>query len=425
MVLPTARKPEGGFQFISVVHLCAVWTAYSNQRIHLSDIRFWCAAQEMVARRCQLTAGQQPVYRQDELHLLTGRRGGITAALARLQTNGLLTWETSALTFPSPVIETNTPLATMLAKIPNQHRRIPVPRRLLRFLAKGGSRVLLATILGHLLCCLYYRQGQCRAEGFCKASWIADVFGVSPRAVKTARQRLEALGFLQRTETLHWVRNRYGQKMTINLQWDGTPGVPSGSHTPAHEIAPPPASLSSKIAPPDSHKELFPRTKKHQNPACSGPTGVLSTLFAQARECLRTGTSLFEEPLPPVCTPAVTATSHAQASPVSVQPQPLPPPRLQHVLLPDLHDMERLFLLYTQAVKAQMVDSSEADRLNFVALAQHAPRFQPKNPGGLFLQLLRHRRFAVITQAEEDQARRRLTTYLYARPGGESRSLAA
>jgi hypothetical protein len=422
---PTAqRKPEGGFQFISVAHLCAVWCAYESRRLRLHDVRLWCAAQEMLARRCQLTAGQQPVYRHDELHSLTGGRGGITAALARLQTNGLLTWATSALTFPSPVIEANTPLATMLAKIPNQHRRIPVPRRLLRFLAKGCSRVLLATILGHLFRCLYYRQGQCRAEGFCKASWIADVFGVSPRAVKTARQRLEALGFLQRTETPQWVRNRYGQKMTINLQWEGTLGVPSGAQTPAREIAPPPALLSSEIAPPDSDRQLLTE-QNHQNPACGAPTGVLSTLFAQAQACLRNGTSLLEEPDPSEGIPAVTAAPHVQTLPVAVQPPPLPPPRLQHVLVPDLHDLARLLLLYTQAVQAQLVDSSEAARLNFVALAQHVLRFQPKNPGGLFLQLLRHRRFAVITQAEEDHARRRLNTYLYARPGGETRSLAA
>src|SRR5215813_6154757 len=222
MVLPTARKPEGGFQFISVTHLCALWSAYDTQRIRLSDVRLWCAAQEMVARRCHLTIGQRPVYRHNELQSLTGRRGSVTASVARLCTAGLLSWEATALTFPAPVLEPNTPLATMLAQIANARRRIPVPRRLLRFLAKGCSRVLLATILGHLFRCLYYRQGQCHAQGFCKASWIAEVFGVSERAVKTARQHLEALGFLHRIETPLWVRNRYGQKMAVNLHWEGT-----------------------------------------------------------------------------------------------------------------------------------------------------------------------------------------------------------
>jgi hypothetical protein len=273
MMLPTACKPDGGFQFISVTQLCAIWCAYDDGRLHLHDVRLWCAAQELLARRCQVPAGQQPMYRQDELCLLTGSRRGVSTAISRLETMRLMIWEASALTFPAPVIETNTPLATMLTRIPNQHRRIPVPRRLLRFLAKGCSRVLLATVLGHLFRCLYYRHGQCRADGFCKASWIATVFGVSERAVKTARHRLEALGFLQRTETPQWVRNRYGQKMTINLQWDGTPGVSSRALAPVHETAPPPAPLSLAIAPPDSYKKLLTETK-HQKPAGGGPAGV-------------------------------------------------------------------------------------------------------------------------------------------------------
>jgi hypothetical protein len=424
MVLPTARKPEGGFQFISVVHLCAVWCAYESRRLRLHDVRLWCAAQEMVARRCQLTAGQQPVYRHDELHSLTGGRGGITTALARLQTNGLLTWATSALTFPSPVIEANTPLATMLAKIPNQHRRIPVPRRLLRFLAKGCSRVLLATILGHLLRCLYYRQGQCHAEGFCKASWIADVFGVSPRAVKTARQRLEALGFLQRIDTPHWVRNRYGQKMRINLQWDGTPGVPTGASAPVHEIAPPPASLSSEIAPPDSDGKLLTE-QKYQKPAYSRPTGVLSTLFAQVQEAMRNGTLVIEEP-PPLRGDDVKATVPVTSPPATTRkPRPFTPPQLAHVILPDLQDMARLLVLYAQAIQHHLIGSSEADRLSFVALAQHVLHFRPVNPGGLFLQLLKQQRFDFITQEEEDTARRRLSAYVYHDPPGAGLSAVA
>jgi hypothetical protein len=82
MMLPAAGKPDGGFQFISVAHLCAVWCAYDSRRIRLHDVRLWCAAQEMVARRCQLAAGQQPLYRQDELHSLLGESGGIPATLA-------------------------------------------------------------------------------------------------------------------------------------------------------------------------------------------------------------------------------------------------------------------------------------------------------------------------------------------------------
>jgi hypothetical protein len=424
MVLSTARKPEGGFQFLSVAHLCAVWCAYRQANIQLADVRIWCAAQEMVARRCQLPSGQQPRYRHDELKLLVGKGGGVTAALARLQTAGLLTWNATALTFPQHAPHTDDVLAAMLAQIPNHQRRVPVPRRLLRFLAKGCSRVLLATTLGHLFRCLYYRQGQCRAEGFCKASWIAQVFGVSERAVKTARRRLETLGFLQRTETPQWVRNRYGQKMTINLQWDGAAMSTLVSFAAVSETAPPAMPESLEITPLDSNKKLLSE-KKYQQPACGGPTGILSTLFAQARECLRSGTTLIEEP-PPVLKPAILAPVQAQQSSTSVHTaSPATPPHLQHVLLLDLQDMERLLALYAQAVQASLIGPSEAERLSFVALAHHVLRFKPVNPGGLFVQLLRQRRFDFITQQEEDRAQQRLKRYDYGDGHGFLRLAAA
>src|SRR5262245_47094931 len=96
------QKPEGGYRFISAALLYKVWCSYNSERIRLYDVRLWCAAQEMVARRCQLAVGQQPVYRYDELRQLVGGGGGIPTALARLHSSGLLMWEATAVTFPSP-----------------------------------------------------------------------------------------------------------------------------------------------------------------------------------------------------------------------------------------------------------------------------------------------------------------------------------
>jgi hypothetical protein len=45
------------------------------------------------------------------------------------------------------------------------------------------------------------------------------------------------------------------------------------------------------IAPPDSYADLSASTEP-QTPAAGGPTGVLSALFAQAREELRNGSTL-------------------------------------------------------------------------------------------------------------------------------------
>src|SRR5581483_12049950 len=146
----------------------------------------------MVARRClTLEKGQRISYTRTELQELTEREGG-AASLKRLTHCGLLTWAAEAITFPfvPHLAGQRTGLSDMLALVRNNKRQVPVPRRLLRFLAGGCSRVMVATVFGHLFRCLYYRQGECRPEGLCKASWIADVFGVSERAVKTARHGL-------------------------------------------------------------------------------------------------------------------------------------------------------------------------------------------------------------------------------------------
>ena len=57
-----AKKPIGGFVFLSVQQLCLVWWAYRIRLIQLRDFRVWFAAQEMGARRCQLDPGQVPEY---------------------------------------------------------------------------------------------------------------------------------------------------------------------------------------------------------------------------------------------------------------------------------------------------------------------------------------------------------------------------
>ena len=414
MASSAVRKPEGGFQFISVKQLCAVWCAYELALIRLVDVGVWFAAHELVARRCQLRDERQPMYTRDEIAKLTGRVGGVSASIDHLQACGLLTWETQAITFNLFLPEqVSSALETMLAQITNHKRRVPVPRRLLRFLAQGCTRVLVATVLGHLFRCLYYRDGQCQPEGLCKASWIAQVFGVSERAVKTARQQLEAIGFLRRTKTAQWVLNRYGQKMTISLHWAGRP-LPEALHPePVAELAPLPASSPHETAPPDSHQQL-PTEEKNQKPATSRPVGVLSTLFAQARECLRTGTALPTDSEPPVARTVSAPVRKGQESTHVVPQTPMPAPRLQHVTLPDLKDTERLLALYTQSVQAKLIGPSDAERLTFVGLAQHVLAYRPENAGGLFRQLLTRRCFHFVTQQDEDAAQQRLKQYLYA-----------
>ena len=77
-------------------------------------------------------------------------------------------------------------LDATLDLISHPDRRVPVPRRIIRLIASGARRTLIATILGHLIRCLFYKHGECHPKGCCKASWIAEVFGVSERCRQEA-----------------------------------------------------------------------------------------------------------------------------------------------------------------------------------------------------------------------------------------------
>src|SRR5712691_6220499 len=96
-----AKKPHGGFLFLTVRQLCLVWWAYRLRLIQLMDFRVWFAAHEIAGRRCQLDPGQVPEVTPQELHGLVGGGGGeyLRASIRRLEAVGLLTWSSTKLTF--------------------------------------------------------------------------------------------------------------------------------------------------------------------------------------------------------------------------------------------------------------------------------------------------------------------------------------
>ena len=176
---------------------------------------------------------------------------------------------------------------------------MPVPRRIVRLIAGGARRTLIATILGHLIRCLFYKRGMCHPKGCVKASWIAEVFGVSERRVHEQRRHLVALGWLLPQETSQRTLNGHGLWVTINLAWDALAEAKERLYEPAVEQAgggegaPEPASPAAEspgqtVTPSGrkkpveivhplniENKEPLPRGgSKNQEPASGGPTGV-------------------------------------------------------------------------------------------------------------------------------------------------------
>jgi hypothetical protein len=368
-----ARKPFGGFLFLTVTQLAIIWWAYRRRHIQLKDLRVWFGALELVARRCKLKGGQEACYGTKELRALVAGRGGEEHSIRRLETVGLLRWSASDITFAREVsdlrIRDVSGLHEMLSKIQNTRRKVPVPRQVVRFIASPCKRCVIATILGHLMRCLYYRAGECVSGGFCKASWVAEVFSIDLRNVKASRKFLaDTLGLFEYVPVPQSLLNRYGYKVILNLSWNG--GAVDKSSPAQCGLPPLDAHTDSSLPPLEEHIKPL-RERKHQKPACGGKdTGVL--------ERKRVGE-----------------------------------PTLAHIVPEDLRETTRVLTLFEQAQERGLIGGSESERLTFVATAERARVRAEKNAEGLFAELVRRRLWHFVTQDDEDRAQARLREHFY------------
>lgn len=361
-------RPVWGFCRVRPETLCRIWLGMRSGLLERVDLQTWFAAHELLMRRCMLVKGRLPFYSVRELVPLTGLRSSVLrAALRRLQRAGLLSWSEQALVMKdgtSGNVAAVAGLSEMLSLVANHHRTLPIPRHTVLLLAQTRRPVLIATLLGHLFRGMYYRSKECFSWGTCKASWIADAFGVDVRNVKLARRELQRLGWMRPLGSLHWHRQRHGQSFVVCLGWRSKPRTRS---TP---IPPPRHGLSTgKSPPPDSYRNL-PSEVNHQN----RPRARLAGVQGQAKS----------------------------------QKEGTPEPRLAHVLPIDLSAPGRTAELFRQAVRAGMVQRDVmAERLWFFAAAERAKR-RADNPGGYFVSVLKQRRWSGMNLGDEERAREAL-----------------
>ncbi len=344
-------KPDGGFCFISAGALLRCWGEYRAGNVEYRDVRVWFAAHELVARRCTLGKGRKPAYNEQELAgLVKGRGKHFRSSLRRLEARSLLCFGESALTFPRPETTSR-----------QERRLIPVPRRTLRFLASCRRPVVAATVLGHLVRCLYYRDGLCLPKGTCKASWVSDTFGVDVRGVKGARKQLAEIGWLRLVDSQHWHRQRWGATAVINLSWAGpTEGQVASTKSPPRAPRDRP-----ELPPPESNKEL-PSESRNQEPKAL----EISGFFKGEGE----------------------------------------PPSLSNVRLEDLLRFSRTEALYRQAVARGWVKHSESQALNWVGAAVRA-KCVSGDPVKIFVGIVRKGLWHHVTNEQEDRARAAMTRY--------------
>lgn len=340
-----ARKPAGGFQFIPAAALLAVWRAYQRGDIRLSDLRDWFAVQEQCSIRHAASRHRPGAASTD---LPRSRRWG-----RRLRRAGLLVDAASSIRPPRRFTEVPTDLVPpeVLDLVPNHARPVPVPRRILRFLATSTRPAIIAATIAHLVRGLYYRGGSCISGGSCKASWIATVFGIDLRTAKEARRALIDQGWLVMVATNQHRLNRWGQSFVINMDWN-----PKGAKL---AVSPPPPSVkSTESPPPERDRELSQgRSDDQKRPGwCREPSE----------------------------------------------------PSWRDVRESDLRDARRLARLYRSARIAGVLRDSPAQRLAFFAAANHAIRTATRSPGGMFAAIVRRGLWHHASDRDEDHGRRQL-----------------
>jgi hypothetical protein len=398
----------GGFVLISVARLMAAWRACRQAPLGTGDFRAWLAAHEMVARRCVANRDRSPIYTFAELARLTGvgQRAARTS-VRRLQVAGLIEWSDQAIAFPEPPF----PPVGLDDTIGGGKGDVAIPRRMLKLLVDGARPALIAVALAIVLRCLSRRRGGFDGRGRVKASWVSATFGIDLSRVKIARAELVELGWIKPEPTDQWAMNRWGKAYTINLDWDR-------ASTGGRQSLPPPPPEGRQSLPPDLQTPIPFGRNNHQEPA-GGPTGF-SIEGQEEKTAHRDRNAVGTKPIP---APAPTATgtnpanrastTAAETTRSSTTPVPtVPAPKLADVRPEDLKDTGRLLELFDQAMVQKLIGPSEADRLKFVAAAEHALTIGKANPCGLFAYLIRGACWRYITQADEDRANGRIKAHL-------------
>ncbi len=382
-----ATKPAGGFVLIPAWAFVAAWWACRTGDLRPLDVRVWLASFEAVARRCAARKGCRAAYTTGELRELTGAGSdrSVRESLRRLERIGLVAWSREGLHHAGAVEEVVLsrpgPMLDALGRVSMPSRRVPAPRRLVRELCLSKSPTLLATSFGHLLRCLFNQRKACSSGGLCKASWVAEVFGISARSVKRSRASLAASGVLRRELAPQRVMNRHGGWSAWNLRWQSTPGAGlvrgrSGVRVRRFRLSPPVLAGGGGVSPLRDTCNSLAGSENHQ------PT---------ANAVRRPGTRCNSD--------------GARASPWD-RPRAAEHPRgLGHVRGEDLRSVGGLARLYSRAVAAGLATRSESGAMAFVSAAAHARRVASSNAGGLFATVVRGGLWRFISGEDENRAR--------------------
>ncbi len=389
---------RSGYKTITPTQLANVLQARKAGGISFAALRTYFACQAIVAireaaERGQRKQGKKPKalkrYRTGELSQLTKLPdASVRRALRELERAGVLSFSESDIVIGRECLPGSEAWTETLSCKRSPERPIPVPRAMLRFLAQSSSEILVQVVCGYLVrgLSLARRTGEVSASGTVKASWMADLFDASHRAVKYAQAELMRLGWITKDTQSHQLKlNRHGAYFAINLEWR-EPALTLLKKTPTNDsqpddtsaplvhrdkqavsIAPLPRQMAPDFAPPKKDKETSNENQNQETAlAAQGSAG-----FCNERR---------------------------------------KNPALRNIQPEDLFHFDRLEALYEQAVETGWIEPCEASALNFIAAAVRA-REVGHEPPRVFVTLLRRKLWHHLTQAQEETARRALNRF--------------
>jgi hypothetical protein len=355
---------QDGYKLISAEHLVGALDALNEREITFRAFRAFIGCFELIAIReaaersnARRQKELQRRFLRSELAHLIGAKEGITLRreLSALNAVGLLTFTETAIDCAGGAARSVELLGSRGGK-----RLIPVPRQVLKFLARCSRPALAKTVVAYLLRGLALeRSGRIRSAGTVKISWICKLCQISERAARSARAELVRLGWITKdTGSFQRKLNRDGAYFVINPVWRRV----------AKRFAPLRPEKCAQSAPPIEKPETPYGSKNQkaarpQRPALQAQTGV----------CMANSEEVLERPT------------------------------LRNIRLPDLQRLSRLKMLYAQATAAKWIAHSEANFRNFVAAAARATRVDGDSVR-VFVGIVRRGLWHHLTIADEERA---------------------
>lgn len=179
-------RVTGGYVLVPVQSLLAVWWRMMSGELQPRDVRVWLAMHEVKARRGKGV----PVSRQMALAEIASLTSvDVKRSVGRLVRLGVLDWSGTSCS-PRHIIEDDPEFQHWCSQVKNRRRKLPFPRRMLRWLVGRDSRVDLGVAIAVLLRTLYVRDEQLVSGGRVSAHWVASVFGLGLRSVKASRSSM-------------------------------------------------------------------------------------------------------------------------------------------------------------------------------------------------------------------------------------------